>query len=130
MPVEALLTCAATSDQMQRATRHLETLLRTQTKTAVTGPADLYHLLGVCQQIVTSFQRSFSHIESWLDDHQSHNRLAVDRGPFTGEADAAVATTIQALTDARRASAELREALTRAQLAMTDLHDDGPIAGR
>lgn len=122
MPVEALLTCAATSDQAQRATRHLETLLRARTTTAVTGPADLYHLLGVSQQIVTSFQRSFSHIETWLDYHQSHGRLSVDRGPFTGEADAAVATTVHALADARRASTELRDALTRAQLAMADLY--------
>lgn len=130
LPVEALLSCAATIEQVQRASRHLETLLRTQSSTAVTGPADLYHLLGACQQIATSFQHSFSHIQSWLNDQQSRDRLATDQGPFAGEADAAVATTVQALTDARRASTELQDALTRAQLAMTDLYDQGPIAGR
>lgn len=117
---------SATIDQAQEAMRHLEALLQARPETAIAGPAEVYYVLGVCQQIMATWQHSSRHLESWLDDQHKHGRLAATDGPFIDDPAAAVATAAVALQDTRRASTELRAALERAQLAITELSTPTP----
>lgn len=113
--VETLNGSGATIEQAGRAMKHLEALLRAGTDSAIAGPAEVYYALGVCQQIVAAWQHSARHLEAWLDDQYDRGHLAVTDGPFADDPAAAVATTVAALQDARRARLDLQAGLERAE---------------
>ena len=88
---------------------------------AVTDPAQAYRLMGVTGQMARSLQHSLGHLSQWWRTQERDHGLDVTEGPFADDPSAAVATTVQSLTAAAAACADLASALERAQMCSCDL---------
>lgn len=114
------MTSAVTTAEVARqAVDHLEQLSRR--RDAVSSPAEAYQLMGVLAQLGQSLERSVDQLGNWWVIHDHTHQLEVSRGPFAGDPAAAVATTIQSLTAAAAACADLTSALERAQICSSDV---------
>lgn len=112
-------SAVATAEAARQAVSRLEQL--TRRRDAVNSPAQAYQLMGVLAQLGQSLGRSVDQLGSWWVIHDHTHQLEVGQGPFADDPAAAVATTIQSLTAAAAACAELTSALERAQMCSSDL---------
>ena len=107
--------CADTAAEAIRALNHATVF----TDGGLTGPADVYDVLGSLAMLAARLPQALSQLQTFLTREQTAGRVQIVDGPHTGDPAAAVADVTRWLTCAAGSADALHQALARAHATLT-----------